>query len=235
MLHGARVGVAGVRLFNALSAAIWFRVGGREPQGEQECSSFGLEPWLTVRSHVGVGEGSLRVLATIRVELPVHVLAVSPRELNGTTAPKRGIPLGARGGIQILGMVSALTAVVDVAAFSSAEKQELVALVQSRQASDVDDSELSAPAAAVYVSHSSDFVDVLNDLLDKAQTLLDVTRHAESNAVHNFAVLKHSFEDQLTQDNTALTKAKADNSEFASSLEAERADLAEPEKSLGGC
>ena len=28
---------------------------------------------------------------------------------------------------------------------------------------DVDDSELSAPAAAVYVSHSSDFVDVLND------------------------------------------------------------------------
>ena len=39
--------------------------------------------------------------------------------------------------------------VVDAAAFSSAEKQELVALVQSRQASDVDDSELSAPAAAV--------------------------------------------------------------------------------------
>ena len=69
---------------------------------------------------------------------------------------------GARGGIQILGMVSALTAVVDEAAFSSAEKQVLVALVQSRQASDDDDSELSAPAAAVYVSHSSDFVGVLN-------------------------------------------------------------------------
>ena len=131
--------------------------------------------------------------------------------------------------------MSALTAVVDVAAFSSAEKQELVGLVQSRQASDVDDSELSAPAAAVYVSHSSDFVDVLNDLLDKAQTLLDVMRHAESSAVHNFALLKHSLEDQLTQDNKALTKAKADNSEFVSSLEAERADLAEAEKSLGGC
>ena len=67
--------------------------------------------------------------------LPVHVPAVSPRELTGTTALKRGIPPGARGGIQILGMVSALTAVVDVAAFSNAEKQELVALVQSRQAS----------------------------------------------------------------------------------------------------
>ena len=93
----------------------------------------------------------------------------------------------------MLGMVSALTAVVGVAAFSSAEKQELVALVQSRHASAVGGSELSAPAAAVYVSHSSDFVDVPNDLLDKAQTLLDVTRHAESNAVHNFALLKHSL------------------------------------------
>ena len=48
-------------------------------------------------------------------------------------------------------------------------------------------------------------------------------------------LLKHSLEDQLTQDNKALTKAKAGNSEFASSLEAERADLAEAEKSLGGC
>ena len=37
--------------------------------------------------------------------LPVHVPAVSPRELTGTTALKLGIPPGARGGIQILGMV----------------------------------------------------------------------------------------------------------------------------------
>ena len=73
---------------------------------------------------------------------------------------------------------------------------------------------------------------MLNDVLDKApQTPLDVTRHAESNAAHNFALPKQSLEDQLRQDNKALTKAKADNSEFASSLEAERADLAEAEKS----
>ena len=73
-------------------------------------------------------------------------------------------------------VVSALTAVIDAAAFSSAEKQKLVALVQSRQASDDDDSELSAPAAAAYVSHSSDIVDVLNDLMDKVQTQLEETR-----------------------------------------------------------
>ena len=59
---------------------------------------FSLKPWFTVRSHVGV-VGSLLVLATIRVELPVHVRAVSPRELTWTAALKRGIPPGARGGI----------------------------------------------------------------------------------------------------------------------------------------
>merc|ERR1712136_526813 len=67
-------------------------------------------------------------------------------------------------------VVAALTAVVDAAAFSSVDKQRLVALVQSRQSSDDEDGELSAPAAATYKTHSSDIVDVLNDLLDKSQT-----------------------------------------------------------------
>eukprot|EP00450_Noctiluca_scintillans_P002421 CAMPEP_0194482150 /NCGR_PEP_ID=MMETSP0253-20130528/4235_1 /TAXON_ID=2966 /ORGANISM="Noctiluca scintillans" /LENGTH=688 /DNA_ID=CAMNT_0039321673 /DNA_START=47 /DNA_END=2116 /DNA_ORIENTATION=+ len=129
-------------------------------------------------------------------------------------------------------VISALSAVVDAAAFSSADKQKLVALVQSRQASDDGDSEFSAPAAAAYASHSSDIVDVLNDLLDKAQTQLDETRHAESNAAHNFALLRQSLEDQLAQDNKALEKAKADRAEFSTALAAEKADLAESEKSL---
>ena len=51
----------------------------------------------------------------------------------------------------------------------------MVALVQCKQASDDGDSELCAPAAATYVSHISDIVDVLNDLLDKAQTQLAET------------------------------------------------------------
>ena len=167
-------------------------------------------------------------------------------------------------------VVAVLTAVVDAAAFSSVDKQKWVALVQSRPSSNDVDDELSAPVVVACKSHSSNIADVLSDsldkaqtelddtrhaesnaahnfsmlqqaledqlalelvalvlyvdfaqrLLDKAQTLLDVTCHVESNAVHNFALLKHSLEDHLTQDNKALTKAKADNSEFASSLEA---------------
>ena len=129
-------------------------------------------------------------------------------------------------------IVEVLTAVIDAAAFSSADRQKLVSLVQSRQSSDDDDGELSAPAAATYRSHSSDIIDVLNDLLGKAQSKLDDTRHAESHAAHNFARLKQSLEDQLAQDNKVLEKAKTDNAEFATSLEAEKPDLAEAEKSL---
>ena len=73
---------------------------------------------------------------------------------------------------------------------------------------------------AHYSSHV-ERTDVLNDLLDKAQSELDDTRHAVSNAAHNFATLKQSLEDQLAQDNKALDKAKAE------SLAAEKGDLAE--------
>ena len=59
--------------------------------------------------------------------------------------------------------------------------------------------------------------DVLNDLLNKAQFELDDTRHAVSNAAHNFAMLKQSLVDQPAQDNKALEKAKADH--FVSSRE----------------
>ena len=98
---------------------------------------------------------------------------------------------------------TAFPAVFDAVAFSSIDGQKLLALVQSRQSSDDDDCELSAPAAATYKSHSSDIIDVFNDLLDKVQTQLDETRHSVASAAHTFAVLEQSLKDQLPQDNEA--------------------------------
>ena len=86
-------------------------------------------------------------------------------------------------------MVAILTAVVDATVSSSVDKQKLVALVQSRSSSNDDDVELSAPVVVACKSHSSNIVDVLSGLLDKAQTELDDTRHAESNAAHIFSML----------------------------------------------
>ena len=73
----------------------------------------------------------------------------------------------------------------------------------------------SVPAPAMYQSHSSDIIDVLADLLDKAQAELDDTRFAVTNTAHNFAMLKQSIGDQLAQVNNALDKDMADKSELA--------------------
>ena len=48
-------------------------------------------------------------------------------------------------------------------------------------------------------SYRSDTVDVLNEVLDKALTLLHEKRHAETNTAHSFAMLKPFLEDQLAQ------------------------------------
>ena len=80
-------------------------------------------------------------------------------------------------------------------------------------------------------THSSNIVDVLCGLLDKAQTELDDTRHVESSAAHNFSILQQSLEDQFAELNRAL-KSKADVAEFTTSLDDEKADLVAAEKSL---
>jgi len=51
---------------------------------------------------------------------------------------------------------------------------------------------------------------------------LHETRHADLNAAHNFALLKQSLEDQLTLDNKALAKAKADRTEYSTSSVAKK-------------
>ena len=49
---------------------------------------------------------------------------------------------------------------------------------------------------AAYVNHSSDIVDILNDLSTKSKAQSDETRHAKKNEEHNFAL--QSLEDLLT-------------------------------------
>jgi hypothetical protein len=81
-------------------------------------------------------------------------------------------------------LVKSLSAIVDAAAFSSVDKQKLVALVQSQQGSDED--ELGAPAAALYKTHSTNILDVLEDLKEKAEEQLSNLRKAETNTKHNY-------------------------------------------------
>ena len=71
-------------------------------------------------------------------------------------------------------------------------------------------------------------IDVLTDLLDKAQAELDDTRFPVTNTAHNFAMLKRSIGDQLAPFNNALDKDMADKSELATAMAALTAETAHP-------
>merc|ERR1719444_482032 len=97
-------------------------------------------------------------------------------------------------------LINSMSAIVDAAAFSSADKTKLVALVQAQQGSDADDGEIGAPAAAVYKTHSGNILDVLEDMKEKAEEQLSDLRKAETNTAHNYDMLKQSLEDSIKAD-----------------------------------
>merc|ERR1719503_20440 len=137
-------------------------------------------------------------------------------------------------------LAQALGSVLDAAAFAGADKNKVLALVQSQ--SDDDDSEFGAPAAAVYESKSGGIVDVLADMKDKAESELDELRKAEGNAKHNFNMLKQSLEDQIAADSTDLDQekaAKATSEETKATAEGDLAitnkDLAAAQAELAEC
>merc|ERR1740120_138448 len=132
----------------------------------------------------------------------------------------------------IQSLVSAMSAIVDAAAFSSADKNKLVALVQSKQNSDADDGEIGAPAAAVYKTHSGNILDVLEDLKEKAEEQLSALRKAETNTAHNYDMLKQSLEDSIAADNHDLGEEKAAKAAAEEARASAEGDLAATNKDL---
>jgi len=148
-------------------------------------------------------------------------------------------------------MISSFSVILDAAAFSVPDQKKLLALVQSKaevaqgdesQAED-DEAALSgaagAPAPDAYESKSGGIVDVLEDMKEKAEGELSDLRKAESNAQHNFDMLKTSLTDSIAAD----TKDKDDQKAFKSECEESKAtaegdltatnkDLAAGEKAL---
>jgi chromosome segregation ATPase len=123
--------------------------------------------------------------------------------------------------------MQALSSIVDAAAFPSAGKQKLMALVQSSQGSQSDeDPEPGAPAATVYKSHSADLLELLEDLKEKAEEDLAALRKAETNAKQNYEMLKQSLDDV----NKNGEKDLADEKDLKKKAEEEKAN---DEKELG--
>jgi len=126
-------------------------------------------------------------------------------------------------------LVQTLGAVIDAAGFAGADKQKLVALVQSQSS---DDQEPGAPESAVYKSHSSGIVDVLEDMKEKAEGSLSDLRKDETNSKHNFEMLKQSLEDQMAADTKDMDDEKAARAEATEGKATAEGDLAETVKLL---
>jgi len=136
-------------------------------------------------------------------------------------------------------LLISLGAVVDAAAFTSADREKLVALVQAHEGDEAGDGELGAPAAAAYKSHSAGIVDVLEDLKDKAEEELSGLRKAEASSKHSYAMLRQSLEDQTSADTKDLedekaAKASAEETKATATgeLEDTAKDLADSESAL---
>merc|ERR1719329_1512011 len=99
------------------------------------------------------------------------------------------------------GVIAGLKTVLDAAAIGAGDQKLLTGLVQSKQGVDDDDLSFGAPAAAGYKSHGGGIMDVLEDLKEKAENELADLRKAESNAAHNYDMLKQSLTDQVGADN----------------------------------
>jgi len=137
--------------------------------------------------------------------------------------------------VDMQNMASALAAwstVLDAAAFSTNDRKQLAALVQTQQESADDDEDVGAPAAATYKTHSTNILDVLEDLKEKAEGELSDLRKAEVNTRHNFDMLKQSLEDQLANDNKHMKDEKAGRAAAEEAKATDEGDLDVTNKEL---
>jgi len=142
----------------------------------------------------------------------------------------------------IQGLIKTLNVVMEAASFSSQDQKSLISLVQSKQNSDDDeeDDAFGAPAPDAYKSKSGGIVDVLEDMREKAEGELSEARKAESNAQHNYDMLKQGITDEIAaathekgEAESAKTEAEGTKATTEGDLEVTTKVIAEAEAALG--
>jgi len=125
-------------------------------------------------------------------------------------------------------VLAGVGAVIDAAAFSTADKSRLAALLQGHQ----DAEDAGAPDPDSYKSHSSGLVEVLEDMKEKAEGQLSDSRKSETNAQHNYAMLKQSLEDATADAKKGLVDLKSMKAAAAEEKATAEGDLEVTKKAL---
>jgi len=122
------------------------------------------------------------------------------------------------------GLLAALGAVVDAAAFTTNEKHSLMAFVESATH--------QAPEVAAYEPKSGGILSVLEDMKSKAREDLNNMVTEEKKSQHSFAMLQQSLQMQIAADKKETEQTKAVKAEAAESKATAEGDLAGSEKDL---
>merc|ERR1719316_1279658 len=108
------------------------------------------------------------------------------------------------------------------------------------QSQDKDDDEMGAPDPAAYKSKSGGIVDTMSDMLDKSEAQLAEARKKETEAKHNYELMKLGLTDAIAFANKELDKSKKRKAEAQEvkaiaegNLETTTKDLAEDVARLG--
>merc|ERR1719311_1070278 len=129
-------------------------------------------------------------------------------------------------------LLKGVSVVIDAAAFSGADKQKLLGLIQNMQGDEDDDEELGAPAPDTYKSHSGGIVDTLTNMKDEAEAELSEARKAEANSQHNYDMLKQGLTDEIAAASHEKKEAEDGKAEAAGIQATAEGDLVVTEKDL---
>merc|ERR1719310_640992 len=161
-------------------------------------------------SGIAANEADLKAATGVRTE-EAATFAAEEKELGEVIDTlDRAVAVLSRAGSSLLqvqnakNLAEAFRLMVDASVLSTADASRLTALVQS-QSSD-EDADAGAPDAAVYVSHSGNIIDTLEGLKEKALEQLADARKKESNARHNFEMLRQSLEDEIKYSNKDMAQ-----------------------------
>jgi len=165
---------------------------------------------------IAADEGDLKAATAIRTKENTDFSAEEAELVEVIDMLKRAIGIlereMAKGGAAMLqlknarSVVQAISTLVQAASLSAQDGAKLTALIQNSQQADDDDA--GAPAAAVYEGHSSDIIDTLENLLEKAEQQIADARAKETAAQNNYEMLKQSLEDDIRFANKDMDEAK---------------------------
>merc|ERR1719189_883890 len=201
----------------------------------------------SLASAIAVDESDLKAAGAIRAKEAAD-FAAEEQDLKETvdmlrraTAILEG-QAGAASLAQLSGvgnLAQAFGAMVKASMISTGDAARLTAFVQESEKDD--DEAPGAPAGAVYTSQSGSIIDILQDLLDKAETQLADLRQREVDNKQSYELLRQSLTDEIAYQKKELAEAKkgvADGTDHKATAEGELGvssnELAEDVKAKGG-